>query len=199
MKKAIITQRIYHYEPYNELWECLDSRLYEFLLSCGIVGFGVSYKQIQYIDRLFDNADMLVLSGGNDIGVYPLRDDFEYALITYALKHHKKIFAICRGMQILARYFDIALESSTHDIGKIHRLEGALRHEVHSYHRFCIKRAPQSCEILARIGDEIEVFSNKQILALMWHPERESDSVSIESDKALLKEFVEFDFSNKEG
>lgn len=188
--RAIITQRIYAYEPYRELWECLDSKLQGFLLECGIVGFGISCEQIKCVEELFSGIDMLVLSGGNDIGAYSCRDSFELALIEYALANHIKILAICRGMQILARYFDICLESSAHKVGAAHTLQGTLTHEVHSYHNFCIKQPPHGFEVLAYIDDEIEAMRSEQALALMWHPERELADTARSADIALIRAFL---------
>lgn len=187
--RAIITQRVFYYEPYGELWECLDSALQEFLLTCDCEAMGVSFTQEAYIESLFAHSDMLILSGGNDIGAYPKRDEFEKALVSYALSHHKKILAICRGMQLLAQYFGIALHKSSHIIGVAHTLQGTLCHNVHSYHQFCIKDAPKDYAVLAYVGDEIEAFANNQVLALMWHPEREKETASITADTALIRAF----------
>lgn len=185
--RAITTQRIYAYKPYGELWECLDSALQEFLLECEILSYAISFTQIAHIPLLFEGVDMLVLSGGNDIGAYPKRDHFELALLDYALKAHKKVFAICRGAQLVAHYFNIPLKASKHKIKAIHTLQGRLTHDVHSYHHFCITQAPKDCEVLAYVDDEIEAFMSSQILGVMWHPEREERR---ESDRALLKQFI---------
>lgn len=186
--RALITQRIHHYQPYDELWECLDSRLYEFLLECGIVGFGVSFHH-KDLQSVFENIDMLVLSGGNDIGAYPQRDSFEFALLDFALHHHKKVLGICRGMQVIAQYFGLELAKSTHEIKAPHTLQGKLNHCVRSYHQFCIHSVPSGFEVLARVGDEVEAMRSKEVLGMMWHPERESNEVRIH-DVALVREFV---------
>lgn len=201
LKRAIISQRIYDYKPYNELWECLDSALYGYLCDLGVLGFGISayawdcakHKEA-YLEEIFSQIDMLVLSGGNDIGAYPKRDDFELALLEYALNHHKKVLGICRGMQLIARYFGVQILPSSHRIKELHTLqernESALKHSVHSYHHFCIKDAPGGFKILAMVDDEIEAMSSEYILALMWHPEREREKATIEADKALISAFI---------
>lgn len=188
---ALITQRIYHHKPYNELWECLDVALYEYLLKCDCRGFGVSSSQKDYIAELFSDKEVLVLSGGNDIGQYPKRDEFEFTLLEYALQHNKKILAICRGMQIVATYFGLKLHKSTHAIKEYHALSGTLTHSVHSYHHFCIKEVPSGFENLAYVDDEIEAMKSKQILALMWHPEREKQDSTLQADRALVSQFLQ--------
>ena len=52
----------------------------------------------------------IVLSGGDDIGKYALRDKSEILLIKYSLKKKIPIFGICRGMQIISKYFKINLK-----------------------------------------------------------------------------------------
>lgn len=186
--RAIITQRVYYHKEYNEIWECLDSRLYEFLLSCGIVGFATSFKQRECIGKLFRDSDILVLSGGNDIASFKQRDDFELELIKYALANDKKIIGICRGMQIIAKYFNIDIIPSTHEIGVAHKLQG-LEQVVHSYHSFCIKELPDGFLKLAYINDEIEAMRSKEVLAFMWHPEREG-RVEQEAAMRIINSFL---------
>lgn len=188
---ALVTQRIYFHKPYNELWECLDSALYQYLLECNCKGFGVSFHHKECIADIFESKEVLVLSGGNDIGEYPKRDEFEFALLEYALEHNKKVLAICRGMQIVATYFGLSLQKSTHHIRECHALSGSLTHSVHSYHSFCIKEIPSGFENLAMVGDEIEAMKSRQILALMWHPEREKQDCAIKADKALICHFLQ--------
>lgn len=192
--KALITQRIYHYEPYGELWECLDSELYAFLLECGIMGLGVSIQHTD-IQRLFKGVEMLVLSGGNDLGEYPQRDKLEFALLEFALAHNKKVLGICRGMQVIAKYFGLELCESTHSVRQLHTLQGILNHSVRSYHRFCIHQAPRGFEVLACVGKEIEAMRNDQILGVMWHPERECQESRVR-DVVLVREFMGLDSDN---
>ncbi len=45
--------------------------------------------------------DVLVLPGGADIGVRPNRDEFEFAALENARANGKKVFGICRGMQVM--------------------------------------------------------------------------------------------------
>lgn len=37
MKVIGITQRVHLYKPYNEIWECVDSALSEFVTNIGFV------------------------------------------------------------------------------------------------------------------------------------------------------------------
>lgn len=189
MLRLGITQRIYKYEPYNELWECLDSALYGYFDNCLCVGLSCMGGR-EMAQAYARECDIIVLSGGNDIGEYPMRDDFELALIESALTYQKKILGICRGAQMLARYFGVGLGRSAHGIKQAHRLNGWLHHSVHSYHRFCIESLPPNCVELARADNELEAFASERILGLMWHIEREWEAESVRADRELVGAFL---------
>lgn len=181
-----ITQRVFYYEKYNEIWECLDSKMAEFFADLGFVSVGLSFKQKENLGEILRLCDGFVLSGGNDLGEFKERDEFEFELLNLALKSGKKVLGVCRGMQIIAKHFGVNLSPSKHEIATPHALKGALNHSVKSYHKFCIKTAPKGFEILAKVNDEIEAMKAPQILALMWHFEREFNEI----DKKLIKRFL---------
>ena len=58
-----------------------------------------------------------------------------------------------------------------------HSLNGKFRREVNSYHNFGILDVPEKFEPLASTEDgvvEAIRHRTKRIMAIMWHPERES-------------------------
>lgn len=196
-KTLLVTQRILQYEKYSETWECLDNRLYAFLQRCDAMPLGISFNykdSLHNMEMLLDSVDGIVLSGGNDIGEFPMRDAFECLLIESAIRKHKKILGICRGMQMIATYFGASLSASSHDIRERHKLQGILSHEVTSFHNFCISSLPDGFYTLGSVRDEIEAmrgqgrFSN--ILALMWHPEREDNIHTQQCDIELIRGFL---------
>ncbi|MGX2982800.1 gamma-glutamyl-gamma-aminobutyrate hydrolase family protein [Helicobacter sp. 23-1045] len=188
-----ITQRAYFHAPYNELWECVDSVLYEFVANLGFMGVGISFtNNIECVLRL---CDSIILSGGNDIGKCERRDKFEKALLDSAIRQNKKVLGICRGAQIIATHFGITLQKSAHKIKDFYALQGTLNHKVRCFHKYCIKNneilKQNNFEILATSAtsancSEIEAFTKENILAFMWHPEREKNSV----DSAIIGTFL---------
>ena len=52
-----------------------------------------------YLDRL--GADLLVLTGGNDLGVTPERNASETKLLDHALHNGIAVLGVCRGMQLI--------------------------------------------------------------------------------------------------
>lgn len=202
MKIIGITQRVHLYKPYNEIWECLDSALSEFVANIGFVSVALSHKQEQNIEVILGFCDGVILSGGNDIGEYEARDSFECKLLESALKANKKVLGICRGMQVIARYFGINLGECGHKIGEAYALSGDFSHEVHCYHKYCID-FDLNAEILRQKGfeivatstplnagkSEIEAFRGQNLLAIAWHPEREKgDSIK---NAEIIREFLQ--------
>lgn len=197
MKVIGITQRVHLYKPYNEIWECVDSALSEFVTNIGFVSVALSYKQEQNIEAILGFCDGVILSGGNDIGD-EARDSFECKLLESALKANKKVLGICRGMQVIARYFGINLGECGHKIGEAYALSGDFSHKVHCYHKYCID-FDLNAEILRQKGfdivatsmplnagkSEIEAFRKQNLLAIAWHPERE-DSIK---NAEIIREF----------
>ena len=50
---------------------------------------------------------------------------------------------------------------------------------------------PSGFENLAYVESEIEAMKSRQILALMWHPERERQDSTIQADRALISQFLQ--------
>ena len=49
--------------------------------------------------------DLLILTGGDDLGVTPERDETETQLLEHALSTDLPLFGSCRGMQLINRHF----------------------------------------------------------------------------------------------
>lgn len=127
------------------------------------------------------NLNVLILTGGDDIGITHVRDQTELKLLEHAVENDIPVIGICRGMQLVHSYFggklakfdsEFVHKASTHKIV----IEGKQR-IVNSYHNgFIVEDTLNSkFKILARctIDGSIEAFYNDKILAMMWHPERD--------------------------
>ncbi len=147
-------------------------------------------------------VDGLILSGGNDIGDSPLRDETEQALIRYALANHLPLVGICRGLQLLWRFFGGSLKpveseqhiATRHQLYPIAEFSDFVGHsnpfEVNSFHGQGLSDVdiPAELAVVATTQDkQIEAVIHKQanILGLMWHPEREKPYA--ESDRRLMR------------
>lgn len=119
---------------------------------------------------------LIVLSGGNDLGQYPARDQTEHALVDIARQQLLPLLAICRGMQMLAQCEGVALTAVSGHVARRHMLSGLWQGEVNSYHQFALTELPAHYQLLAQSPDGcIEAMRHQSLpwLALMWHPERE--------------------------
>ena len=153
-------------------------------------------KAIDYIKKW--DINVLVLSGGDDLGIYYERDKTEVSLLNYALKNGIPVIAICRGMQLVHNFFGGKIENGINEFITNHRsskhsitIENKIR-EVNSFHTNYIKEDTlnEKFIVFARCMQDntIEGFRNDQILAMMWHPERDL-KVSL-WNKLLIKNFL---------
>ena len=145
-----------------------------------------------YIDEIFNRLKFhgIILSGGNSLSNYSEnedyiskdRDKFEFNLIKKSLQRKIKIFGICRGMQIINVYFKGGLKKVNGHVNVNHKIislnkKYSFSKVVNSYHNWSIdhKNVATHIEPLAEdLNHNIEAIKyKKQILAVMWHPERE--------------------------
>ena len=118
----------------------------------------------------------MVLTGGNDIGIYNVRDELEMKLIDHCSKNKIPVLGICRGMQVLAAWTGTGLVRVSGHVGERHELNGIIQGSVNSFHNFSIAQCPPNFEVIARSSDEeIEAIKHYQLPweGWMWHPERE--------------------------
>lgn len=192
MKKIAITQRLCENESYKETRECLDINWGELFLE---LGFAPIVLPIKYdVKKIYDEVgfDGIILSGGNDL--YSLnenelskqRDEFEMNLIKFALEKDIPLLGVCRGMQIVAQFFDCSFKKipnqiSTRDkltISKNSKYYNALCNikSVNSYASFFIDKF--SKELIASATNQDGIIKaiehiDKKIFGIMWHSERE--------------------------
>lgn len=166
----------------DETRAAIDERLIEFFHHSG---FDCVLVHNLFKDRqtLFDFLnrnliDGIVLTGGNDIGNIPRRDDTERWLISYAIDNNVPLLGICRGMQMIGNYFGCALKKVDGHVNVLHKLIGSRHGErsVNSYHNYSLDSCPDQFGVIHRSLDgEIESIVGRcgAIIGIMWHPERE--------------------------
>ena len=135
----------------------------------------------------------LILSGGNDL--YDkvrskenlIRDNYEIKLLDLAIRNNIPVLAVCRGFQLVAKFFGSKITKtvnhvrSTHTL-KINNKKNELKTKVlkvNSYHNYAINNLPSFFDFTVKHSDgsiEIAKSNRYKILSLMFHPERKNIS-----------------------
>jgi len=127
--------------------------------------------------------DLIVLSGGNDIGLAPERDAVERALLQYACAEGVPVLGVCRGMQMMQVAAHGELQSVHDHVARVHALEalpgadGPAAFPVNSFHNFGISEravAPGYGALYRHADGTVEAMRHAELpwLGVMWHPER---------------------------
>ena len=206
MKKNLtigITSRVENISEFNDRRDALShewSRIFNELNVIPI--FIPNYlKNLDLFLEKFD-FDLLILSGGDNIGDSKERDHTEKRIIDYSIKEKIPVLGICRGMQVLNNFFSGTLEktfdkkhvATRHTINFLNPLftkefqNSSI--DVNSFHNNIIKHENlgKNLEVFSIYDNDetIEGFFHKSyyMLGVMWHPERESNILNA---KILIK------------
>lgn len=143
-------------------------------------GWDFSWLQV-WLNTISPRA--IVLSGGNDIGEFPVRDALESYLLDWASKYEKPLLGLCRGMQMMGYWAGMSLKPVDGHVRVLHQLihktndRLPLPNVVNSYHNWCLSACPQNFEVMAVAEKDgvIEAIRHEQFPweGWMWHPERE--------------------------
>lgn len=149
-------------------------------------------NDVASIRTLLDRTDPagLLLTGGNDVGSCPERDESEASALAWMLERKRPVLGVCRGMQFLVHRLGGRLEpvprashtGARHGITLAARLPyGLTRHgapeETNSFHGWQAKppaHGPLETWATAADGTVEAVYARElSLLGIMWHPERE--------------------------
>ena len=142
--------------------------------------------------------NLIVLSGGNDIGSIPERDEMETALLEFSRREHIPVLGVCRGMQMIQHFLGGALIQTSGHAGTSHNVLASdasvapKRMEVNSFHKLGVARKDMAEDLVPLYLHEsnVEALEHRKLpwLGIMWHPERKSNSR--EADIWLSKRLV---------
>lgn len=180
---VLYTQRVEVIASYNERRDCADQQVARFLQTCGFIPVPVNNLP-EFAEEFADSLHPagILFTGGNDLTSYggnaPERDATERILLNHAMQYNIPVLGICRGMQMIADYFGIPLQKVKGHVASHHSIAGDLSHRyVNSYHSWGITSVADPLYALEWAEDGvIEAISHrqKQIMGIMWHPERET-------------------------
>ncbi len=187
----------------QEIYTALASSWFDFLLvafpSSACLALPPHEAQCKNILKN-QNIDALILSGGEDVGIFPQRDEAEWQLLQWAEENAIPTLGVCRGMQYINSYYGGSLHDDQSHIATRHGLCFASQYndifsqESNSYHgkSIAIQNLAPPLQALAYTTDTkcVEAFKHetKNIYGIMWHPEREAPFK--QSDIHLFRQVV---------
>ena len=149
----------------------------------------------------------LILTGGEDIGVSPARDETERALWRHFLRDDRPILGVCRGLQLMWTELGGEIENKAGHIAVRHRIryrdEASLdikegTGDVNSFHGLSLCDSTDSLRepvvVFARADDgsaEGVRLRNGRMAGVMWHPEREESASAV--DVSLVRRLFGLD------
>ena len=180
MKIVAVSQRADSHADRREQRDALDQRLCEWLLQAGYLPVPVPNQLNAQLDAWLAavKPHALLLSGGNDIGEAPARDDTERRLLDHAQARSTPVLGLCRGMQMMSVWSGTQLVPCEGHVRVRHNVRGGINQNVNSYHNFALAACPSGFTVTARSEDGvIEAIRHTTLAweAWMWHPEREPE------------------------
>ncbi|UQZ91342.1 hypothetical protein C4J81_18770 (plasmid) [Deltaproteobacteria bacterium Smac51] len=176
-----LTQRLTAVEPHGERRDSLARDWLGFMKALALPWLALPNDAETALDLAarFDLGG-LILTGGEDMGVYPERDETEAALLSWARETGRPAVGVCRGFQFMWQWLGGGLapvERAAH-VAVRHEIVMAdgTRRMVNSYHNFAPEAGgARPMTPLARCAADgnLEMAGCGKFLGLMWHPERE--------------------------
>lgn len=187
--RVLITMRIDYIQQYDEKRNSIDIRWQESLsYLCGgeAVLFALfnSGSEAHILETLQSiKPDLIVISGGNDLGANKKRDLSESYLLEWSKRKNIPVLAICRGMQMMQHFLGgklafisehVAIE---HDIQASHSTKVFKCLKTNSFHDYGIIKhelAPRLIPLYEHSDGSVEAVRHSEFpwLGIMWHPER---------------------------
>ncbi len=174
-KRVALTQRVETIENIGERRDALSQEWAVLAEACGFVPL-ILPNRSGTVRSMLDEMppDGIILTGGNDLGEAPERDEAEGFLIQFALENRVPLLGVCRGMQMLLHTFGTPLVR----VGGHVRVEHLLSNgdKVNSFHGWGALECRPPLVPLAWSGDGVLESAAHQeypwVRGIMWHPER---------------------------
>lgn len=196
MKKIGISLRVETIEKYDEKRDQISQDWIALLQKLGMIPILIP-NNLSNVKNFIENLELegIILSGGDNIGDYPERDETERSLLEISVDQTIPVLGICRGMQVINNFFggrfskkwDKEHVNNNHSITltddfKFINEESII---VNSYHNNIIESNDLGKDLVSFAKHEndktIEGFKHSKlpIIGVMWHPERKQDENSI--------------------
>ena len=197
MTRVALTMRVTAADGYSESRDSIShdwtARLAEWEMTPLPVP-NLGERMVAYLVDL--RPDILVLTGGDDIGATPLRDATENALLDHAVAVGLPVFGVCRGLQVINVRRGGRLVAVDGHVGKPHTVTVAplwrglygASVTVNSYHGQGVAKDGIGDGLVVTATDDygrVEALCHREkaLAAVMWHPERRG---GLAGDRVLL-------------
>ena len=196
--KTLVSMRIVENATYPERRDALSHDWATFFANHDLLPILVP-NALQNPERYFDLAPQgLLLTGGDSLGSrgqLTQRDLTEMSLIKESIARNIPILGVCRGLQILNRYFGgetLALPTKSHVGTHSVCCNDGTHYKVNSFHDEGVTEATLADSLVpfARAEDgviEAVRHVSLPIIAIQWHPERRNPASAL--DRQLLEEW----------
>tara|TARA_B100000579_G_scaffold437691_1_gene468236 strand:+ start:538 stop:1170 length:633 start_codon:yes stop_codon:yes gene_type:complete len=192
MKRIGITQRAEFIDTSGETRDALDTRWTQLLPEIDLLPVPLPNQRPDLIPVYVNELKLegFLLTGGEDLSYLnpasrdklSARDEFEYALISYAVENEMPLFGVCRGMQVINYYFGGKLEEVEGHVAVSHTIvplveDIPLSSTVNSFHRWTVPSNGLPTTFIPLAEDqegniEAYIHKSKNIAGIIWHPER---------------------------
>lgn len=200
--RIALTQRVVAAPGYAEQRDCLAQDWALRLDSWGMAPFPLPNCLRDAAAHLELVApDLVILTGGDDLGATPERDRFEHALVDAALAAGVPVLGVCRGMQLLNQRAGGHMARVEGHAGTAHLLTiaPAWREfygetvEANSFHGWAVPAAGLGAGLVSAAFDadgNVEAFwlTGRRAAGIMWHPERRAE---LPGDRALIESLAQ--------
>lgn len=192
----LISPRLDLVKDYNEIRVSIDYQWFRFLDECGFNCEILSYSQNFSFKKQLKYIQGFIISGGNTLLKYQKenkverilsrkREKIELEILKYCIIHKVPVLGVCRGMQLIADYYGIKLNSVLNHKKNRHfnfvqnPYKQFIKSNVNSFHNFGILKSELTDQFIIFSehfkSNTIESMKHRKlpIYGIMWHPERE--------------------------
>ena len=168
--KIGLTQRVLFHK--ERAYDAIEHGWYSYLKDHTLVF--VPNNPDQNFQQLADNLDLLIITGGDSDAI---RVVTEIRIATQMLHRNKPIIGVCHGAFLLTELCGGKNGHTTGHIDQQHVVQyNNQSYTVNSYHDQAIIREPKTAQVLCTDSTgNCEAWIDRNIAAVVWHPERMLD------------------------